>query len=445
MSDAMPQVVLVPLTEIKFDDSERHRKELNGIDDLISSIKKHGLLHPIILDDSGNLLAGRRRLEAFIQMGQGSIPARYFGTLSTTDQKLVELDENLRRQDISWQERVLAVEQLHVLLGSETATETAEYIGLSVAHVAKYLQVAEEVLKADPKVLACKSASQAIAIVDNRRKIALDTELSKLHSSIPPLRSNSVEENIATAEAPMEPSAQYEIKEGDFLKWAPFYQGEKFNFIHCDFPYGINFQDSASAGSERDDSQYEDSPELFWELTNCLVENLDRISLDSTHLLFWFHMKYYDELLTLFKANNLFVVELPIIWHKSDGAGIASDFRRRPKHVYETALFASRGDRFINNVVNDVYSCPTAKNVEGHLSAKPIAMLKHFFNMAVGPLTDFLDPTCGSGTSIRAAAALNANRALGLEINVLAVTPAQEKLETQLRLERVSNKVKVEF
>jgi hypothetical protein len=26
----------------------------------------------------------------------------------------------------------------------------------------------------------------------------------------------------------------------DFIKWAPTCTGDKFNFIHCDFPYGID-------------------------------------------------------------------------------------------------------------------------------------------------------------------------------------------------------------
>lgn len=442
---------LVPISEINTDDAVAHRKEISGIEELASSIKKlrafnpisMGLLHPITLTEDKKLLAGLRRLEAFKSMGDTVIPAQFFNELSLADQRLVQLDENLRRVDITWQARAKAVSELHKLLNSDTATQTAEYIGLTVKYVSQYLQIAQELDKGDVKIAACESASQAMAIVDRRRAQAMDTELSKLHEDIiKPLAKTASTENGPAPRAPVPPIAQYSIIHENFLTWAPLYDGPKFNFIHCDFPYGIDAQDSASMGAAQNDAQYEDTPEIFFDLLHCLTENIDSLMYNSGHMLFWFHMKYYQRLIDHFQANGFFVVELPIIWHKSDGAGVASDYRRRPKHVYETAFWLSRGDRFISNVVNDVYACPTARNTEGHMSAKPLAMLKHFFNIAVNELSSVLDPTCGSGTSIRAAAGLGAERALGLELNQDIVPGAQKKLKEFLQLESASRALK---
>jgi DNA modification methylase len=44
-------------------------------------------------------------------------------------------------------------------------------------------------------------------------------------------------------------------------------------------------------------------------------------------------------------------------------------------------------------------------------------MLRHFFRMFVDDSTSMLDPTCGSGTALRAANELDAAHVLGLEIN----------------------------
>ena len=38
---------------------------------------------------------------------------------------------------------------------------------------------------------------------------------------------------------------------GDFLEWAPAYTGPRFNFLHCDFPYGID-TDKRNMGSAID-------------------------------------------------------------------------------------------------------------------------------------------------------------------------------------------------
>ena len=66
------------------------------------------------------------------------------------------------------------------------------------------------------------------------------------------------------------------------------------------------------------------------------------------------------------------------------------------------------------------------------MSVKPQSMLQHFLSMLVDGTSAILDPTCGSGSSIRAAQALGAASALGLELNPSFATTAQNKLRIQL-------------
>jgi len=51
------------------------------------------------------------------------------------------------------------------------------------------------------------------------------------------------------------------------------------------------------------------------------------------------------------------------------------------------------------------------------MSVKPEPVLRNFFRMFVDETTIMFDPTCGSGSSLRAAESLNARHALGLEID----------------------------
>lgn len=438
----------ISVEQIKVDDSNRQRKSLGDVDGLALSISKIGLLHPLVVDEGYNLIAGRRRYEAIRQLGWQSVEVTYKDDLSVPEKKLVEFDENLRRQDITWQERALALLELHELLQSETLEQTADRAGLTPQFVSRCLQVGKELRKANPKVLACTSINQAAELLLRRRNAVFETALSKedFHGFAPdtgdggggPTPLTSILKP-AVEEGPSRPgelveererdATRYSIICGDFTQFARSYSGPRFNFIHCDFPYGIGFDKSDAAGAEAHETQYEDSAETFWSLTRALFANQDRLVLDSAHMLFWFSMNYYTELLEEIEANGWFVHPIPLVWHKSDGMGIASDHRRRPKHIYETALWCSRGDRKLVTLRNDLFAAPLAKGVEGHVSAKPQAMLEYFLGMGVNDLSDVLDPTCGSGTAIRAAARLGASRALGLELNRETAEAAQSKLQ----------------
>jgi DNA modification methylase len=62
---------------------------------------------------------------------------------------------------------------------------------------------------------------------------------------------------------------------------------------------------------------------------------------------------------------------------------------------------------------------------------KPEAILRHFFEMFVDENTLMLDPTCGSGTALRAAKSLGA--ALGIEKNEVFAERATRAFEGWLR------------
>ena len=53
---------------------ERLRRDLGDVAALAASIRDLGLLHPIVISQSGRLLAGQRRLEACRSLGWLSVP-----------------------------------------------------------------------------------------------------------------------------------------------------------------------------------------------------------------------------------------------------------------------------------------------------------------------------------------------------------------------------------
>lgn len=398
---------LLDPNQIKVVRDKRQRKSIDEIDDLKESIARLGQLQPIIVDrSSSELVAGERRLAACKSL---DIPVRvwYADDLNSIELKIVELEENAKRKDLTWQENVMAVAEIHeyyTKLNGETWTQlqTAEQLGLTDATVSKYIKAASEINPANPRVMAAKSISQASNIISRQEDRKLSAALDDI--------GDSLFEDMPEAKPPKEIEP---IVVADFNSWAPLWAGPKFNFIHCDFPYGINHHET-DQGNQTQVESYQDDPETFWTLCETLLSQQDRIMSDSAHLMFWFDMAQYDPVYKFLRRMDLSVFPIPLVWHKSDNKGIISDPQRRARHIYEVAFYAVRGDRKVVQVVSDLYPCPTVKD-DSHISIKPEPMLRHFFRAFVDDSTKFLDPTCGSGSSLRAAESLKATVSLGLE------------------------------
>jgi hypothetical protein len=91
---------------------ERRREDYGDIDGLAASIQKYGLLHPIVVDEAGALVAGGRRLQAVKSLGWTDVPVRSLGELTDAERDEIELEENLQRKDLTATERSKTVAKL---------------------------------------------------------------------------------------------------------------------------------------------------------------------------------------------------------------------------------------------------------------------------------------------------------------------------------------------
>src|SRR5262245_65884872 len=83
-----------------------------------------------------------------------------------------------------------------------------------------------------------------------------------------------------------------------------------------------------------------------------LAFTTQNLTTSQCHLMFWFAMRkgskrLYEMTCTRLERMGWDINPLPLIWMKSDGAGIIPDPERGPRQIYETCLFGSRGDRKI--------------------------------------------------------------------------------------------------
>lgn len=153
-TDSKDRLWHIPISEI-IPNPEQPRREFSHADleDLVVSIKQHGLLQPITVterEDGGyELIAGERRLRASNIAGLATIPA--IVRSATRQQKLeLALIENIQRQNLNPIEEAFAfkrlIEEFHL-----TQEETSKRVGKSrpvIANTIRLLDLPEEIQRA---------------------------------------------------------------------------------------------------------------------------------------------------------------------------------------------------------------------------------------------------------------------------------------------------------
>jgi ParB-like nuclease domain len=472
---------LIAPSEIKVPE-ERQRSGLELDEGFLSSIRERGILMPILITHEQVLIAGARRHAAALSLGLDSVPCRYVEEgLDETLIAVIELEENIRREMLSWQDEAKAVKLIHEMWVKReegwTQEKTKRALSLqSTLHlwlrVARALEDEEEREKLK-YAIGLRSAYNICVRIDERKRDAILETLNDFSNNLfsaqsererllleterdgdslsvgevatagsgdgvsPPLSSPTTSPPSTTpypfprAHDDASRAEEENVLCLNFIPWARAYDGPRFNFIHCDFPYGKKVFAAEWGGKRAEEEfKYDDDRQVYWNLCRALCEERNRLFTSSAHLMFWTSadISNLHETIEFFRAHapDFIFQARVLVWHKSDNAGIVHDARRRPRWTYETALMATRGDRVLVKPLAASYSAPTARTL--HPSTKPEPVLRHFFGMFVDATTRLLDPTCGSGSALRAAESLGAQSVLGLDSSPDFVKSARKAL-----------------
>lgn len=82
----------------------RVRKTLGDLSDLMESMKKYGLLNPIVVNSKNELVAGHRRLESARRLGWRVVSARVVDDSTETQELEMEIEENVLRKNLTTEE-----------------------------------------------------------------------------------------------------------------------------------------------------------------------------------------------------------------------------------------------------------------------------------------------------------------------------------------------------
>ena len=184
-SNSHDRIWHVPLSEI-IPNSEQPRKEFShkDLEDLVSSIKKHGILQPVTVterEDGGyELIAGERRFRSAEIAGLATVPA--IVRTATQQEKLeLALIENIQRQNLNPLEEAFAYQRLIEEFGL-TQQEVSEQVGKSrpqIANTIRLLDLPNEIQKGliDGK-LSVGKARAILSLKDEKEQLKVYKEMT---------------------------------------------------------------------------------------------------------------------------------------------------------------------------------------------------------------------------------------------------------------------------
>jgi len=258
----------VPVSSVWTDRENRQRKDLDPqkIKELAESIRDRGLIHPPVIDrETHQLLTGERRLEAHKVLGYDQICVQFVDELSDEEQHLLELEENIKRLDLTWQEETEAVARFHKIKAQTeegwTQNKTAEHLGIAQSYVAKQLMVQEAVEAGVEDVVEAPKFSTAANFAQRRKDRQKASAMRDLTLEVSSPSSESAEV-ITEGEVKNVVSKRFvSIEEANFHVWSKQVLEDPYNFIHCDFPYGVNAGDTRGQSGAKSAGGYDDKPD----------------------------------------------------------------------------------------------------------------------------------------------------------------------------------------
>jgi len=429
----------IKVSDIKIEG--RMRKMFGNIEELAGSLSRFGLLNPVVLDGENNLIAGHRRILAAKHLGWEVIPYRRLNELDPVVRQEIELEENIRRKDLEWQEEVIGLWRLYNAKqarygqkGSRTSTEG----GYGIEDAARELDRATGSISMDlalaaglrefPELLEEKTKSAAFKRFRRLKETQLRGELAK--------RKQGEDVN---AEAVLEEGEEQQVVEG--IQRQPirkalwkglgvFYHADgrdvlrnlpeaSVDLIVTDPPYGIGlFREGAPMSSskfaESQGAAYPDNPKEIMDMLDETFSHAARVLKPDAHAYIFFHMTRYEPIYLMLKKHFGTCEETPLIWVKQT-TGIG-DPNRAWVYSYEPCFWVNRGRSLVKpQPFNTLKYDTVSKKI--HSVEKPVALMRHLIEASAVKGELVLDPFAGSGSTLVGAAQLGM-KFIGIEKHV---------------------------
>lgn len=437
---------IVSRSLIDVGDRQRKERKANAISDLKASILSKGLLHPPVVFQEAEryvLVAGETRLAALdsiasdkcaftcdgVSILPGEAPITLVADLSAADLFEAEFEENEFREALSWADRAQALAKLHELRQvknpNQTFGDTAQDLlnkGAPTQGNATRLglqtTIRESVIIAkhlhDPKIANARNASEALAAILKKESEAVEAELIRRK-----IKSVATEQLV-------------EIRHGSALTILPSLEGDQFDLILVDPPYGISNNAAGLRGRTIHHHDYSDSPEVARDLIQLIVQEGFRVTKSRANLFLFGDIDFFPLFKTMCGQMGWVPFRTPLTWQKSN-EGLAPWGASGPRRTCEWIFFATKGQKGLLQSPTDVLSFKrVARDQREYGAEKPLDLMRFLIEISTFPGDRVLDPCCGSGVALQAARQMK-RKGLGIELDIdayhLAVVKSQRDEE----------------
>lgn len=432
---------IVQIESIKVADN-RQRRTFNPEEmaDLAASIEKIGLLHPVVVRESGpdafTLVAGERRIRAIRDLNMlnvpvrcdnqivppGYIPAVCMGDLDDLDAWEAELEENTVRMDLTWQERAAAIDSLHRLRDLQAVRRGETHAVSETAMEVRGVNTAEAVDNTRKNIIVARHLEDS----EVSRSKTLDDAFKVLKRREEHKRLERIGLEVGRIFTP----AMHTLLQGDCREHLLQLPSEHFDVIITDPPYGIDSHEFGDSGGARELGihYYEDSEKNFFSLMGAALGLFQRVVKPRAHIYIWCDFDKFAWLRAQLERYTWKVFRTPLIMVKT-GSGRVPLPQHGPRRQYETVLYAWRGDKQTNAIYSDVFVTTNDQNL-GHGAQKPVDAYTNLLMRSIEPGNFVLDPFCGTGTIFPAATQLQCI-ATGIELSHVAAGIAASRLREE--------------
>jgi len=404
----------------------RAREDMGDLYELARSIKEKGLIQPLAVEDNEdetyNLLAGGRRLEACKLAELELVPVRiYDHGLSGLERKSIELEENIRRKDLTYQEEVYLTREIHRLQvqihgephqgartdleyiaagGGHSLRDTANMLGRAVGGVSEDVRLADamEVLP-EAGWDKCKNKSEAMRLLDRIEESEIRRELS--------------ERAVKAARRKDTKLADLYLV-GDFFELVKNVPDGIMDIVEVDPPYGIDLTKVKKNNLEiKLDTSYVDVPSKeYVAFLEHVAAECWRIMNDHSWLVFWFGPEpWFEPVFQVLTNQGFRGRRMPGIWLKSGMGGQTYQPDIYLGNLYEMFFYMYKGDGCITSGKrgrSNVFPCAVVPpQYKIHDTERPIPLMEEILSTFAYEGARLFVPFAGSGNTIRAGLNLN--------------------------------------
>lgn len=456
---------------------------LSHIEELSISISKHGLIQPVVIffdsanDNRPTGVAGWCRTQASLKLSLDSVPFVLRQNLSPDVAKALELEENLRRKDMTWQEKILGIYETHMLKVKLSAIdyktwgqrETGAVLGIKASHVNHAICLAEAMLAGETcvleastideadKALLAKQQDLAAAILAEKAGVKLtissavatkgkrsgpvgtsldsastnlDVDIDPaLFADLIPTRSDS-EHNKAKVPATkntVELSKMlFNVSCHDWFNQAP---AKSIDLIYTDIPFGIDMAnletidgvDLVAHAHEVEENVEQMSP---------FLKGAFKVLKPDSFLLFFYDLKHHEKLFNWATEAGFKVQEWPVVWIKTHSCKNNAPQYNWTKAT-EYVMCCRKGSPTLRKPQLNNYIAANGKaekQMQRNPFAKPFDFSKQLLDPVIIPGMTVLDCYAGGGSLLRACINLGC-RVIGLEKDPAQFPHLQESIK----------------